>query len=122
MQPDANPSHDDNVKDRRRNLRQRSTEAENLLWSAIRSRKLNGLKFRRQHSLGPFIVDFVCLESNVVVEVDGEYHDYQFEKDKCREEQLKAMGYRVLRLSNDDVMRDCEMACVAIRRFCEGTS
>ncbi len=110
------------AKQRRRNLRRRSTEAEDLLWSAIRGNRLDGRKFRRQHSIDRYIVDFVCLEAKVVIELDGEYHEHRVAEDLEREQHIMSHGFRILRLSNEDVMRDCEMACVAIRRFCDSES
>ncbi len=65
------------AKQRRRKLRRRSTAAEDLLWNAIRGNRLDGRRFRRQHSIDRYIVDFVCLEATVVIELDGEYHEHR---------------------------------------------
>jgi very-short-patch-repair endonuclease len=89
-----------------RALRQRATQAETALWDALRDRGLDGLKFRRQRPLGPFVVDFVCLEARLVVEVDGPIHDEQAEQDDYRAEFIASYGFRVLRVSNDDVLTD----------------
>ena len=78
---DPEPTRDDTTLQRRRALRRNSTRAERLLWGALRTKRLAGLKFRRQHSIGPFIVDLFCKEKMLVIELDGGYHDYVQEKD-----------------------------------------
>ncbi len=90
--------------DRARNLRQRSTDTERLLWRHLRDRQLAGLKFRRQHPLGNFVVDFVCLEHRLVVELDGGQHATQQQADADREAFLMGLGYRVLRFWNNEVL------------------
>ncbi|MBW4622225.1 MAG: endonuclease domain-containing protein [Cyanosarcina radialis HA8281-LM2] len=87
-----------------RNLRQNLTPAEQILWQHLRNRKLHGLKFRRQHPIGRFIVDFYCPEYRLIVELDGEIHDRQVEYDMARTEQLQADGDRVLRFQNQEVL------------------
>ena len=64
-----------------RKLRQSSTDAEKLLWQTLRNRRLNGLKFRRQHPIDTYIADFCCLEKRLIIEVDGDYHLYTVEED-----------------------------------------
>ena len=91
-------------KDRARNLRRQSTDAENLLWRHLRDRQLSGFKFRRQRPFGRFIVDFVCLEHCLIVEVDGGQHATQQEKDADREAFLMRQGFRVLRFWNNEVL------------------
>ena len=100
--------------DFRRDLREASTKAEQLVWAMIRDRRMNGAKFRRQHSVGRFIVDFVCLESNLVIELDSGYHDYTVDEDKGRESFLKAQGLQVLRFWNEDVLKDADAVARAI--------
>ncbi len=92
----------------RRGLRGATTKPEQLLWAMVRNRRLEGAKFRRQHSLGKYIVDFVCLERSLIIELDGEYHDYIVEEDLERQEYLKAQGFVVLRFWNEDVLNDAE--------------
>jgi len=89
-------------------LRQELTEAEKVLWELLRGRKVNDLKFRRQHPLKNYIVDFFCYEIELVIELDGSYHNHpeQKEKDEIRDLHLKALGYKVLRFTNDDVFKD----------------
>ncbi|PQO37977.1 endonuclease domain-containing protein [Blastopirellula marina] len=106
----------DNVS-RRRELRQTSTKAERLLWFALRNRNIAGLKFRRQVSVGPWIVDFLCVEENLVIELDGGYHDLIQDKDQQREQQLIKAGYRVVRFANEEVIENLEGVTIAIKRF-----
>ena len=89
-----------------RALRQASTTAEQLLWRHLRNRQLAGAKFRRQHPLGPYILDFVCLEHGLVVELDGGQHaDLQSQAyDAQRTAWLQRQGLRVLRFWNHDVL------------------
>jgi len=88
-----------------RELRQESTEAEKLLWAGLRNRKLNGLKFRRQHPLDKFIVDFYCNEKKLVVELDGGVHDETINKeyDEARTAMLAGLNIIVLRFKNEEV-------------------
>jgi len=88
-----------------RELRQESTEAEKLLWAELRNRKLNGLKFRRQHPLDKFIVDFYCNERKLVIELDGSVHDKKINKeyDDARTAMLAGLNIIVLRFKNEDV-------------------
>jgi adenine-specific DNA-methyltransferase len=102
--------------DRRRELREQSTKPEQLLWAVLRNRRLNGYKFRRQYSVGNFIVDFVCIERKLVIELDGDYHDHIIDRDLDRQQWLQGAGYKVLRFSNDDVLGDVEAVAVAIAR------
>ena len=89
-----------------RELRQELTEAEKLLWEELRNRKLNGLKFRRQHPLDKFIVDFYCNEKKLVVELDGGVHDEKINKeyDEARTAMLAGLNVIVLRFKNEEVI------------------
>jgi len=89
-----------------RRLRQELTPAETYLWSALSRRQLAGLKFRCQHPVGQFIVDFYCPACKLVIEVDGTTHIQQQDYDNIRTEQLQAYGYQVLRFTNEEVLRD----------------
>ena len=103
--------------ERARQLRTRLTSAERVLWRRLRLRQLDGHKFRRQHAIGPFIVDFVCLERKIIVEVDGGQHsDARVSYDRDRTQWLRAKGYTVLRFWNNDVMRDPESVAETIRQ------
>ena len=101
---------------RNRELRQRQTKAESLIWTVLRARRLAGLKFRRQHAIGPYIVDFACIEKDVVIELDGGYHEHQYEKDRVRQAYLESEGWQVLRFSNEDVLSDVEAVAISIAR------
>ena len=87
--------------------KQFATEAESLLWEHIRAKRL-AVKFNRQHIIGDYIVDFVCIEKKLVIEVDGGYHsEYeQIEKDEFRTERLKELGFSVIRFTNEEVIKD----------------
>ena len=89
-----------------RRLRKNMTPAESKLWRALRGKKLAGLKFRAQHPVGRFILDFYCPACKLVIEVDGDIHDETAEYDQIREEHLRKYGYRVIRFSNDEVLND----------------
>lgn len=82
------------------------TEAEKILWEALRNKRLDGYKFRREHIIDEFIVDFVCLSKNLVIEVDGGYHNNPEvqEADQLRTEILESLNFRVLRFSNEEVI------------------
>ncbi|MFL5758846.1 MAG: endonuclease domain-containing protein [Thermomicrobiales bacterium] len=86
-----------------RDLRQRETVAEKALWRILRDRRLHSLKFRRQHPIGPFVADFCCPESRLIVELDGGIHEAIAEQDEERTRLLGASGYRVVRFPNDEV-------------------
>jgi very-short-patch-repair endonuclease len=75
-----------------------------------------GLKFRRQHRIGPFVVDFYCVESRLVIEVDGPIHESQAHADAERQEYLEALGLQVLRFSNDEVLTNANNVFAAIKR------
>jgi very-short-patch-repair endonuclease len=87
-----------------RNLRKSPTDAERILWQRLRRRQLAGYKFRRQHSVGPYICDFACLDGFIVVELDGSQHAEQSDYDTRRDSFLRSRGFRVLRFWNQDVL------------------
>ncbi len=95
------------------------TPAETLLWERLRNRRLHGLKFRRQHPLGPFIADFYCAAARLVVEVDGGIHLEQQEQDAQRDAVLRAQGYRTLRVTNQAVLDDIEQVLHTIWQACQ---
>ncbi len=82
------------------------TPAEEVLWRALSGRKANGLRFRAQHPVGRFILDFYCPSEKLVVEVDGDIHDLMPEYDLERSRVLATYGYRVLRFKNEEVIHD----------------
>jgi len=100
-----------------RRLRRRLTDAERALWRNLRDRQLDGHKFRRQHPLGRFVVDFVCLEEKLVVELDGGQHALQKNADAARTAWLNREGYRVLRFWNNEVLRNTDGVLAEILRI-----
>jgi len=110
-----------------RALRKNLTEAEQRLWQQLKRRQIATVKFRRQQPIGPFMVDFVCFERRVIVEVDGGQHAEQAAYDEQRTCGLEAQGYRVLRFWNNDVLANTKAVAQAIldavgQRICPPTS
>ncbi|MFN8450920.1 MAG: endonuclease domain-containing protein [Anaerolineae bacterium] len=91
-----------------RQMRHAPTPAERKLWAYLRSRAVLDYKFRRQHSIDRFVVDFVCLEAALIIEVDGGVHQYTADEDAIRQEFLESLGFRVLRFTNEQVLREIE--------------
>ncbi|QIL77897.1 endonuclease domain-containing protein [Hymenobacter sp. HDW8] len=102
-------------------MRSNPTEAEDILWQALRNQKL-GEKFRRQHVVNSFIVDFVCIAKMLVVEVDGDVHTEadQAEYDTGRTYDLNQLGYKVLRFSNSQVLNDLPTVLTLIQEALAG--
>ena len=102
-------AHDPTLpRDAARNLRANATEAEQKLWSHLRKGQLYGFQFRRQHSVGPFFADFICLEASLIIELDGAQHADQKEQDQSRSEFLRSNGYHVLRFWNFEILNDVD--------------
>jgi very-short-patch-repair endonuclease len=91
-----------------RRLRRNQTDAERVLWFHLRGRRLAGLKFNRQVPIDRFVVDFVCRDAKLIIELDGGQHDEGRARDTNRTEVLEAMGYIVLRFWNNDVLRNTD--------------
>ncbi len=89
-------------------FRDNPTKAEKVLWNVIKNKQLGGLKFRRQHKIGQFIVDFYCHEAELVIEVDGNIHDNRETEDRVRTEWFLNFGLKVLRFGNYDVLNKIE--------------
>ena len=106
----------DSVKGAARQMRKEPTRSESLLWSALRNRRLASRKFRRQHPVGRFILDFYCDEERLAVEVDGPVHETQRQADGERQQILESMGIRFLRLPAALVEGDLPAALAAIQR------
>jgi len=96
-------------------LRRNQTDVEKKLWYRLRNRQINGCKFRRQHQIGKYVVDFACPEMKLVVELDGGQHAEQLELDASRTEFLAQQGYRVLRAWNNQVVENIDGVLEAIR-------
>ncbi len=99
-----------------KNLRMDMTEAERKLWTHLRARQLAGVKFRRQHQIGPYIVDFVSFEPKLVIEIDGGHHALQPEEDRRRSAWLANNGFRVLRFWNHEVLQHTDTVLEKVRR------
>ena len=103
----AAPDRYDILKEFARQNRKNMTPSEQALWNALR-KSLGSWRFRRQHPIGDYIADFICLSEKLVVEVDGEYHNTEEQRidDKVRTHSLRQMGFRVIRFSNQEVDAD----------------
>ena len=91
-----------------KNLRQNQTKAEARMWRHLKNRTLAGFKFRRQCPIGSYIVDFICFEKMIVIEIDGGQHAMRIQKDAQRTKYLEARGFRVIRFWNNEVLADTE--------------
>src|ERR1043166_7148920 len=106
--PDQYPSAPNLASTRARQLRRDSTLPEHVLWKILRGGRLKGLKFRRQHPIVPYFVDFYCHDAKLGIELDGISHNGRAEEDRRREAFLKRQGLTVLRFSNDDVLQNLD--------------
>ena len=102
-------------------LRNELTEAEKLLWERLRKNKVRGLRFRTQHPISKFIVDFYCHKALLVIEIDGDIHKNEIvaERDEGREAELKKLGLIVLRFTNDEVLKNIDNVQKKITRVLE---
>ncbi|MBI4063665.1 MAG: endonuclease domain-containing protein [Elusimicrobia bacterium] len=96
------------MRGRARQLRQNWTDAENKFWRLLRLRNIGGYKFRRQHPIGPYIVDFCCLKKRLVIELDGGQHARSIGYDRQRTEFLQARGYRVMRVWDNEALTNAD--------------
>ncbi len=105
----------------RRALRHAGTPAEATLWKLLQRRQLHGRKFRRQHSIGAYIVDFYCPDERLVVELDGSVHDEPLRRnyDEQRTHYFEALGIRVVRFANQQVFEQPDVVCDAIAYYFE---
>ena len=92
-----------------KNLRHNQTDAEGLLWYYIRSKQLGGFKFKRQQIIGKYIVDFVCFEKKLIIELDGSQHGEIeiIKSDKIRDDFLKYRGFKIIRFWNEEIFKNC---------------
>ncbi|MEZ5460929.1 endonuclease domain-containing protein [Dokdonella sp.] len=100
-----------------RNLRSELTDAERKLWSRIRARQLEGVKFRRQHPIPPYIADFCCIERRLIIELDGSQHNQRV--DEARTRYLARSGWRILRFWDSEVLSQTDAVLEAIRNAVE---
>ena len=98
-------------------LRQSQTHAEELLWQQLKDKKLNGLKFRRQHAISKFIADFYCHEKQLVIEVGGRVHDLQEvqENDISKEGWITELGLKVIRFTNEEIVSEMHKVLQTIK-------
>jgi len=117
MYKTACPDRYDILKDLARKNRNYPTLAESLLWKYLKGKAL-GVKFLRQHPVLDFIPDFVCIEKGLIVEVDGGYHTEQpqMREDEIRTKRLSAMGYKVIRFTNEEVLNDTDSVIDKIKK------
>jgi very-short-patch-repair endonuclease len=102
---------------RAKELRHTETEAEQIIWSWLRTKKLNGVKFRRQEPVGKYIVDFVSFEKKLIIEIDGGQHSLEENRinDTVRTEWLQSQGFRVIRFWNNDVSSNLDGVITRIK-------
>ncbi|TMG75189.1 MAG: endonuclease domain-containing protein [Betaproteobacteria bacterium] len=100
-----------------RSLRKNQTDAERKLWRRLRARELCGFKFRRQYPIAPYIVDFICVEKRLIVEVDGGQHTAMSEADRARTRFLNDRGYRVLTFWDNDALLRTDEVLARILEF-----
>ncbi|HKL07657.1 MAG TPA: endonuclease domain-containing protein [Bacteroidales bacterium] len=101
-------------------LRNHMTDSEQLLWNKLKDNQLNGIKFRRQHPISQFIVDFYCHQKKLVVELDGGIHqrNTQQERDMGRQFMLEELGLTVIRFKNEDIKKDISIVISRILEYC----
>ena len=107
-----------NLTEAARTLRKESTDAEKLLWKHLRTKQLDGLKFRRQEQIGRFIADFVCYERSLIIEADGGQHAVEKEKDDERTAWLNSQGFTVLRFWNNEILSNPDGVLEVICNAC----
>jgi very-short-patch-repair endonuclease len=108
-----------NIQQRAKELRKEATPTEKLLWERLRGRRLSGFKFRRQAPMGRGIADFYCPECKLIVEIDGDIHDFQTEEDGLRTKEMESFGYRVIRFRNEEILSNIETVLGKILEACQ---
>jgi very-short-patch-repair endonuclease len=96
------------MRDKARQLRTNQTDAEIALWKLVRAKRFEGLKLRRQHPIQPYIVDFICPEKKLIIELDGGQHAEAIDYDEKRTRFLESKGYTVIRFWNNEVLTNIE--------------
>ena len=104
-----------------RTLRKNATFAERLLWSRLRRKQL-GIRFLRQRPVGDYVVDFLCPDAALVIEVDGRSHEGQFERDVIRQQFIESQDLHILRFTNDEVLKEIDAVVTRIADWLEGNS
>ena len=112
-------AHEIWLREAARALRRRATPTEQRLWAVLRGRRFGGRRFRRQHTIRPYIVDFLCAEARLVIEIDGLIHESQQEYDAERDDFLRERGYRVLRIPVEQLRHDLPATLAQIDEACQ---
>jgi very-short-patch-repair endonuclease len=105
---------------RARELRRDGSRAERICWELLRDRRLNGVKFRRQHPIGPYFADFACVSRKLVIEIDGDHHAFQVEADARRTAAMEREGWRVLRFWANETVQNPEGIWTVIEQVLSG--
>ena len=108
--------------ERARDLRHTSTRPEQIVWELLRAHRMDGIKFRRQHPIGPYFADFACVSKKLVIEIDGDHHAFQVEADAHRTSVMERQGWRVVRLAANYVLANPEGIWTEIDRLLRGES
>jgi len=106
---------------RAKELRRVMTPAEKILWKHLKANRLQGLHFRRQQVVHGYYPDFYCHQYELIVEVDGDIHEFQKEYDTEREEYLKSLGFRIIRFKNEEIQKDLKTVLQRIVKECNRT-
>ena len=99
-----------------RENRQKATKSELLLWRLLKNQQLSKLKFRRQHVIEPYVVDFACISEKLILEIDGDYHEFTSDEDAKRQRFLESLGWRVLRFSSEEVESNTEAVLAVVMK------
>nr|WP_298951297.1 endonuclease domain-containing protein [uncultured Nonlabens sp.] len=102
------------LKERASYMRKNPTQTEDIIWQELRNKKL-GFKFRRQHIIDKYIVDFANVENKLIVEIDGDIHLNQKEEDRVRQDYLESQGFKVIRFTNDEVLKNLDTVIKTIK-------
>jgi len=105
-----------------KSLRKNQTQAERLVWSFLKAKQVDGLKFKRQAPIGNYIADFVCFDAKLIIEIDGGQHSSETSKDFKRTGWLQSQGFKVLRFWNNDVLRNTDAVMTMIWENAAGTA
>ncbi len=115
-----NNNYNKSLRDYARKLRNNSTLAEVVLWDEVlKQKQLKGYSFLRQRTIGNYIVDFFCKELKMIIELDGAIHRFQQSKDKYREDNLRKMGYNIIRFHNEEILKNIHNVRISLELYIE---
>ena len=103
--------------ERARDLRRTTTRPEQIVWELLRAHRMAGIKFRRQHPIGPYFADFACVSKKLAIEIDGDHHAFQVEADARRTSAMEQQGWRVVRFAANYVVENAEGIWTEIDRL-----